>query len=187
MDSFETLICELFSAEGWWTIQGFKVELTPEEKRRIGKPSSPRWEIDALAYNQGKKELRIIECKSYLDSKGVNADDILNPKEDEKSRYKLFVDATLRETILSALQRQCVKAGLIDESVKLRLCLAVGKMKSKKCEEELKAHFDQMEWVLFTPSDIAARLKKLAKSGYTDSVTPLVVKLLEILPDQEEE
>ena len=33
MDSFEQLIGKLLSAEGWWIRQGFKVELTKEEKK----------------------------------------------------------------------------------------------------------------------------------------------------------
>ena len=50
MDAFEQLAAEIFWNEGYWVRTGFKVELTRDEKIRIGRHSSPRWEIDLVAY-----------------------------------------------------------------------------------------------------------------------------------------
>jgi hypothetical protein len=41
MDHFESIIATLLEAEGYWVRRSFKVNLTQEEKRRIGKPSIP--------------------------------------------------------------------------------------------------------------------------------------------------
>jgi hypothetical protein len=86
MDAFEQVVAGLLFREGYWVTQGYKVELTKEEKRLIGKPCSPRWEIDLLAYKGSTKELLAVECKSYLDSVGVPAADIITPNSEE-SRY----------------------------------------------------------------------------------------------------
>ncbi len=178
MDSFERLICELLSADGWWTMQGFKVELTPEEKKRIGKPSSPRWEIDVLAYNRRDDELRVIECKSFLDSRGVKAADIINAKSGAKSRYKLFVDPVLRDTVIEALRRQCINSGLISEKTRLTLWLAAGNIRHETDEAALAKHLKVNGWGLLPPSEIKKRLQALVGKRFQDSVTNLVVKLL---------
>jgi hypothetical protein len=61
MDSFEDLLSTLFNRKGYWTKTNFKVELTKEEKVKIGHPSSPRWEIDLIAYKPKENELLVIE------------------------------------------------------------------------------------------------------------------------------
>lgn len=177
MDSFEHLVCDLFSADGWWTLQGFKVQLTTEEKHKIGKHCSPRWEIDVLAYSPGSNELRVIECKSFLDSPGVRAEDIIAATNIKKSRYKLFVDQVLRETVLAAVERQCIQTKLISKGTKVKLCLAIGRIWSDG-EEALRKHFLAHGWNLLLPSDIKKRLNDLAGKGYHDAVANLVVKLL---------
>src|SRR3990167_7524540 len=73
MDSFETLVGSLLEKDGFWVRTSVKVELTPEEKRKIGRPSSPRWELDLVAYKAKSNELLVVECKSFLDSPGVRA------------------------------------------------------------------------------------------------------------------
>jgi hypothetical protein len=50
MDAFESLIAMLLRHEGYWTTPSFKIELTKKEKVSIGKASSPRWELDLIAY-----------------------------------------------------------------------------------------------------------------------------------------
>jgi Holliday junction resolvase len=37
----------------------------------IGRPSSPRWDIDIIAYKGAINEVLVVECKSYLDSRSV--------------------------------------------------------------------------------------------------------------------
>ena len=50
MDAFEQLAADIFWNDGYWVRTGVKVELTRDEKIRIGLPSAPRWEIDLIAY-----------------------------------------------------------------------------------------------------------------------------------------
>jgi hypothetical protein len=50
MDSFETLVGSLLEKDGYWVRTAMKVDLTKEEKRKIGRPSTPRWELDLVAY-----------------------------------------------------------------------------------------------------------------------------------------
>ena len=57
MNAFEDLVALLLRAEGYWTQTSFKVALTKSEKREIGRPSSPRWEIDIVAFGGGHNEL----------------------------------------------------------------------------------------------------------------------------------
>lgn len=73
MDDFEQLVSEILWMEGYWVRSSVKVELTKEEKRAINRHSSPRWEIDVVGYKAGENLLRVVECKSYLDSMGVRA------------------------------------------------------------------------------------------------------------------
>ncbi|HEY0160965.1 MAG TPA: helix-turn-helix domain-containing protein [Thermoanaerobaculia bacterium] len=50
MDAFEQLVATVLDRNGYWVRTSVKVALTPEEKREIGRPSSPRWELDVVAY-----------------------------------------------------------------------------------------------------------------------------------------
>jgi hypothetical protein len=73
MDSFEQVVSEILWMQGHWVRTSVKVNLTPAEKVQIGRPTSPRWELDVVAYNGGDNILRVVECKSYIDSVGVRA------------------------------------------------------------------------------------------------------------------
>jgi len=54
MDAFESVVEMLLRREGYWTTTSFKVKLTPSEKRRIKKSTTPRREIDLVAYSGGR-------------------------------------------------------------------------------------------------------------------------------------
>jgi hypothetical protein len=45
MDAFEQVVSEILWMSGFWVRTSVKVELTKEEKRLIGRHSSPRWEL----------------------------------------------------------------------------------------------------------------------------------------------
>ena len=106
MDAFESLIETLLNREGYWTDSNLKVELEKAEKRKIGRPSSPRWELDVVGYQGNSNELLVVECKSYLDSRGVL---FRNGKFSNPSRYKLFTERTTREVVLGRLEEQLVR------------------------------------------------------------------------------
>lgn len=72
MDAFEQVVAEILWLQGHWVRTSVKVELSKEEKKRIQRPSSPRWELDIVAYSGRSNLLSVVECKSYLDSSGVH-------------------------------------------------------------------------------------------------------------------
>lgn len=53
VDAFEELISEILWMEGYWVRTSFKVELTKAEKVLIDRRSSPRWELDVVAFQGG--------------------------------------------------------------------------------------------------------------------------------------
>ena len=141
MDSFESIVRTIFENKGYWVKTSFKVNLTKEEKRIIGRPSSPRWELDIVAFKGGDKEILVIECKSYLDSFGVKADGLRDGK--DKERYKLFNDKILRDTVFRRLLNQLVESGACPEKSTVKLCLAAGKVASEADREALENYFNK--------------------------------------------
>lgn len=94
MDYFESLVKTLLEQDGYWVRQSFKVNLTKEEKRLIGKHSMPRPEIDLLAFKPETKQLIALEAKSFLDSPGVRIDQLSEQHEVPEGRYKLFTETS---------------------------------------------------------------------------------------------
>ena len=71
MDYLEKIVKTILESEGYWARQLFKIDLSPEQKRRIGKPTMPRPEIDLLAFKPNDNIVVAMEVKSYLNSAGV--------------------------------------------------------------------------------------------------------------------
>ena len=122
MDAFEQLVSEILWMEGYWVRTSVKVELTNEEKRAIGRPSSPRWELDIVAYSARDNFLRVVECKSYLDSPGVRATAFDGSNPNHAERYKLFNDPELRRVVFNRLGLQLAECGACRPDPKIRLC-----------------------------------------------------------------
>lgn len=177
MHAFEHLMADLFRAEGFWTFNGFRVGLTKEDKIAIDRPSSPNWEIDLLAYSGNRNELLVIECKSYLDSRGVCYADFCEKDDRKKDVYKLFNETLLRELVLKRLQEQLEPRGLIPKGTRLQLCLAAAKIRGAD-EAPLARHFEERGWKLFGPSWIRERLMELSSDGYQDQLSSILTKIL---------
>jgi len=175
MNAFESLVTSLFRSDGYWMYPNYKVKLTGDEKRAIGRHSSPRWEIDTLAYDVRNNRLLAIECKSYLDSTGVHFRD---GKFRFPQRYKLFTEDILRATVLNRLKLQLVKEGLCPENVTVQLCLAVGRIAGGTNRDQLLMYFEKNGWKLFDDRWICDRVKKLADEDYQDDVAVLVAKIM---------
>jgi hypothetical protein len=165
----------LLRHEGYWTTPNFKVELTKEEKVRIGKHSSPRWELDLVAYKGSTKEVLVVECKSFLDSRGVI---FRNGKFEPENFYKLFSDAVLRQTVLDRLVRQLRETGACPAVKPPILSLAIGKIANVTNTNDLQAHFDANRWKLFDPEWVFSKLKHASEQGYENDVAFIVSKLL---------
>jgi hypothetical protein len=175
MDAFEEIVAGLFRRNGFWTWQGYKVKLTPEDKRAIGKPSMPRPEIDVLAYRPSENQLLWIECKSYLDSLGVTIDGF-NISDGAPSRFKVFTSKQYRDVVSFNLIEQLSKSGLILPYPQLKYCLVAGKV-HERSRAALVAHFQQNGWLLYDEVWIRERLAELSGLGYEDDVAIIVAKL----------
>lgn len=176
MDAFEQLAADIFWNEGYWVRTGVKVELTRDEKIRIGKCSSPRWEIDLVAYRAATNELLALECKSYLDSGGVHAAHFV-PGAKLAHRYKLFHDEVLRKTVLERLRLQCVGRGLCAPDVKVRLGLIHAHSTAHNAPL-LTDLFEKQDWLLYGPEWLLEHLGRMAAGSYENSTAAVVAKLL---------
>jgi len=176
VDAFESLVASIFRDKGYWVEESFKVALTKAEKVEIGRPSCPRWELDVVAYKARDNEVLAIECKSYLDSRGVSASAVMG--ESDASTYKLFREETLRNVVFRRLAAQLAEAGTTLPNPKVTLCLATGLVKSGKDRDALKAHFSSKEWKLFDEPWLRQSLKDLSDRSYQNSVASIVAKIL---------
>ena len=154
------------------------VELSKAEKRRIGRPSAPRWELDILAYNAAKNEVLVVECKSYLDSPGVRFLALARADHRRSDRYKLFNDTTLRGVIVRRLVRQLTESQLCRKGPAIRMCLAAGHVVSESDRRSISKHFRKRGWRLFDEAWIQDSLAKAAARGYEDDLSSVVAKLL---------
>ncbi len=178
MNAFEAMVAEILKNDGFWVRPGFKVNLTKEEKRQIGRPSSPRWELDIVAYKGGSNQVLVVECKSYLDSPGVRFDGFSDPSSRDTSRYKLFNEPKLREVVFSRLATQLVEAASCAVSPEVQLCLAAGKIASQNDRQLLHDHFKKQGWMLWDDNWIRKKLQQMSYLGYEDEPSTIVAKLL---------
>ena len=158
MDAFEQLIGKLLEEENYWVRLSVKVELTKEEKRAIGSPSNPRPEIDIVAFDAATRRLYLIEAKSYLDSKGVMYDQVVEVNDKQVGRYKLLTSENYRKVVEHRILEDWKSRGIIPEDTKVTYGLVAGKVyserKSKERERELEEYFTAREWFLWGPKTI---------------------------------
>jgi len=177
VDAFESLVVTLLEREGFWVRSSFKVELTGAEKRRINRPSSPRWELDLVAYRGSTNEIRIIECKSYLFSRGVSTR-AFTAGERFATRFKLFNDTALYHVVRTRLVRQLVASGACRPRPRVSLGLAAGRITSSPERLALHRLFRRKRWLLLDDDWLRAGLVGAARGGYENDVASVVAKLL---------
>ena len=181
MNAFESLVSMLLRREGYWTIPSFKVELEKEEKKKIGRASAPRWEIDIVAYKGSTGEVLAVECKSYINSGGV---DFRNGGLTPATRYKMFTEPALREVVLDRLKTQLIDSELCPKDIQVKLAMATGniKVKSQKNSseehDEMRSYFEKEGWVLFDDNWICNALTALKDSDYEDDIAFYTAKLV---------
>jgi hypothetical protein len=178
MDAFENVVSEILWRDGYWVQTSFKVELTKEEKQQIERPSSPRWEIDVIGFNAIRNELIVVECKSYLDSAGVDFKSFDGSNAGKAKRFKLFNDEKLRVTVFNRISKQLLDAGLVATKPKIILALVCGKIIREADRDKLKELFSQKNWLLLDDIWLRQKLQKLSEAGYENSMASVVAKLL---------
>lgn len=176
MDAFEQVVAMLLRRRGYWVETSYKIKLTPSDKKRIGLPSCPRWEIDIVAYRPVTNTVLAVECKSFLDSPGVSHASFSGQNAKGARRYKLFTQPKIREVVLARLAKQLCEEELARDNPQVQLCLAAGKI--RKGEEELiKAHCANNKWGLFASEWFAEQFKELAQCDYENDVATVAAKI----------
>jgi len=178
MDAFEQVVSEILWMDGYWVRTSVKVDLTKEEKVSIGRPSSPRWELDIVGYSGRDNLLRVVECKSYMDSRGValRAFDASDAKFAE--RFKIFHDDNLREVVFGRLRKQLGERRACAPDATVKLCLACGRIATAADREGLHRYFAEKGWDLWDEPWLREKLEQMSKGGYENQVSAVVSKLL---------
>jgi hypothetical protein len=177
MGTFQQLVGIILERKGYWVWSGFKVGFSKAEKRAIDRPSSPRWELDIIAYKGASNELLVVECKSYLDPKGVTFKSF-DPHDKTSNRYKLFIEPRLRQTVFRRLTSQLVRDSSGGPLPAIKLCLAAGKTATEQDHRCLTDRFQKEGWRLWDDDWIRNALKEMSESGYEHDTSAVVAKLL---------
>jgi len=176
MDHFESLIATLLEADGYWVRRSFKVDVTNDEKRRAGKASMPRPEIDLLALDFRHNRVIAFEAKSYLDSPGVKLEHLAKRHDVAAGRYKLFTSKRHRDIVLGALHRQLIAQGMANSRTEIELGLAAGKVYRKQ-SDEVRAALEARGAIFWSPEEIREKVVALAKRGYENDPVVIAAKI----------
>ena len=177
MDYFEGLIKTLLEHEGYWVRQSFKVNLTKQEKRDIGKHSIPRPEVDILAFKPENNQVIAFEAKSYLDSPGVKFSELQQNHETPEGRYKLFTCDNYRSVVFSRMKQDLINLGMGTNNTEITLGLAAGNVYQSK-SEEIREFFNSRGWPFLSPEDIREKVTALAAKGYENEPSIITTKIL---------
>lgn len=131
-----------------------------------------------VAYSGQRNELLVVECKSYLDSLGVQYRAFNGKDQKFAKRFKLFNDHTLRKVVLRRLCRQLIDTGLIGKNPNVKLALVCGKIIRDKDRQQLRKHFTKNGWLLWDDTWLKEKLQMLSAGGYENSPVAVVAKLL---------
>ena len=177
MDYFEALVRKILEKEGYWVLQSYKVLLTKEEKASLGKPTMPRVEIDLVAYKASINQILLVEVKSFLDSGGVDLEEIRRCSKKPEGRFKLFTCEDYREIVISRTKLQLVKQGLVHPSTTVSVALAAGKAR-KNQHESLVEYMKVRGWPFFSPEFIKGALESFKGFGYENDPFHIATKVL---------
>lgn len=177
MDAFENIVAMILRREGYWVRTSYKVKLTKEDKRKIRRPTTPRWELDVIAYKPRSNELLVVECKSFLNSLGVVYKDFSGKSERGKKRYKLFNDRRLWSVVRSRLVRQLKEEGACLNRPKVQLCLAAGRIPPND-QDDMQLYCKKHRWQLFDADWFKTKFGELADSDYENEVAIVAAKLM---------
>lgn len=177
MEHFETIIATLLEAEGYWVCRSFKVNLTKEEKRQVGKHSIPRPEIDLLALKFSTNEVLALEAKSFLDSPGLKLTDLQEEHEVPEGRYKLFTSERYRSVVFARLLQDLIAHGMANTNTKVKLGLAAGKVYQDQ-SGTVRSFMTSRKWVFWSPEDIKSKVTALAERGYENDPAIITAKIL---------
>jgi hypothetical protein len=175
MNAFEELVASLLRRQGYWTQIGYKVDIDKATKRRLGKWSMPRPEIDIVAYKPALNELLWVECKTYLHSRGVHMGHVAPGT----AAIDVFAYPKFRKTVTDKLISQMQREGLVRGKPRVSYCLAAAHVTSRPERERLRSYFKKQGWQLWDEDWIGQELRKLGDLGYEDEIAVVVAQLLD--------
>ncbi|RKS03061.1 hypothetical protein [Flavobacterium sp. 102] len=177
MDAFEQIIGQLLEEDGFWVRYSVKINLTKQEKVEIGKATTPRPEIDIVAYKPTEKTLYLIEAKSFLDSAGVVFEHAIAEQDIQHGRYKLLTSLKYRNVLKNRLKIDWVNQKIIADDTIINFGLIAGKV-HKNREAELEENFNAKGWLFWGPTKIKSRLTMLSAKAYENNAVTIAAKLL---------
>jgi len=121
MDAFEQIVGLLLENDKYWVRHSVKVNLTKAEKVKINKPSTPRPEIDIVAFDVINNSVFLIEVKSFIDSGGVVYEKVIENNKFPTGKYKILTSKLYQDIIISRLKSDWISAGLINKKLNLVL------------------------------------------------------------------
>jgi len=157
IDKFENIVTTLLEEEGFWVRHKFKVSVSLEEKKQIGKQSSPKPEIDMLAFNLRANEVLALDVKAYLDSPGAKLSLLQEVHEVPTGRFKLFTSERYRSLVLARLLQDLISLGMANAETKVRLGMIAGKVNQGQ-SEAIRAHMQEHDWLFWSPDDVKAKV-----------------------------
>lgn len=119
-----------------------------------------------------------MECKSFLDSRGVNITAFAGAGDGRPDRYKLFTDSLLCKVVFHRLETQLVDAEFCRPAPNITLCLVAGRVASEQHRDLLKQHFKNKGWQFWDDEWLRDSLHELPKCGYENNVSTVVAKML---------
>ena len=177
MDAFETIIGQLLTENMYWIKHSVKIDLSPEEKRAINKPSTPRPEIDIAAYDAKTDTVFLLEVKSFLDSPGVYYDQVAIEQNEQSGRYKLLTAKNYRNVLAKRLHEDWVESRHIGQGTKISFGLVAGKIYRNQ-EKQMQLYFKKRGWLFWGPTVIREKIIKLAEKGYENNAVTIAAKIL---------
>ncbi|MEM6644110.1 MAG: hypothetical protein AAF616_14105 [Bacteroidota bacterium] len=176
MNSFEEVSKHLLEIDGYWVKASVRVDISPEDKKRLEKPSMPRPEIDLVAFKPLENTLFLIECKSYFDSAGVVYENLYT-RNLEKDRYKILTWGEYQKVVSETLKLDFVDHGLINSSTKIGFGLIAGKIKNGD-EESIRKLAKERDWKFWGPNELYKLAKKMSRDGYADNPYHILAKII---------
>ena len=157
IDKFENIVTTLLEEEGFWVRHKFKVSVSLEEKKQIGKQSSPKPEIDMLAFNLRTNEVLALDVKAYLDSPGAKLSLLQEEHDVPTGRFKLFTSERYRSLVLARLLQDLITLGMANAETKVRLGMIAGKVNQGQ-SEAIREHMVAHDWLFWSPDDVKAKV-----------------------------
>jgi hypothetical protein len=88
--------------------------------------------LDIVAFRGRDNLLQVVECKSYLDSRGVALNGFDGSDQKRAGRYKLLNSTDLREVVFGRLRQQLAESGACLPDATVKLSLACGRIASTR-------------------------------------------------------